>query len=55
MPQELAIREMQEHVQLLWQSQGYKYKKVLGPNVSAANITYSMGLVSTEGGWSQGM
>lgn len=48
--QESAIREMQEHVQQLWQSQGDKYRKVLGPNVSAGNITYSMGLVSRRQG-----
>lgn len=37
---------MQDNVRDLWDAYGDKYKKVLGDNVAASNITYGMGVVS---------
>jgi hypothetical protein len=48
--QESAISHMQMNVDNLWEDYQEKYKAVLGPNVSTANITYAMGLVRGEAG-----
>jgi hypothetical protein len=48
--QEEAIVLMQDNIEGLWESFAEKYRKVLGPEVSARNITHAMGLVSFLGG-----
>ena len=52
--QESAISHMQTNVDNLWEDYQDKYKAVIGPNVSTANITYAMGLVRGEAGGGAG-
>jgi hypothetical protein len=44
--QELAIEQVQESITNMWDTYGDTYKKVMGPNVKPANITYAVALVS---------